>query len=79
MKSFCLVRKLFQTCFLTFKEYRLAVNVMQELIDNPYIEYSVHHRRALLSAMGRMYLQISDLKTASLWFEKSRSTKASSQ
>lgn len=51
---------------------------MQDLIDNPHMDYSVHHRRALLSAMGRIYLQMSDLQTASVWFEKSRSVKANS-
>lgn len=72
--------RLFSNCICFFlQDYKLAVNIMQELIDNPHFEYSIYHRRALLSAMGRIYLQISDLTTASLWFEKSRSTKNNNQ
>lgn len=48
---------------------------MRGLIDQMSSETSIHHRRALMSGLGRIFLQLGDLKTAEQWFGKSKALK----
>ncbi len=57
----------------------MSIDVLRGLIDSPDIQQNVYHRRALLSALGRVYLQLGDLKGAEKWFQKSCSLKSSNQ
>ncbi|XP_054651975.1 trafficking protein particle complex subunit 12 [Dunckerocampus dactyliophorus] len=51
-------------CLLMMKDYVLAVEVYQSII-----QYEPQQRVQLLSGIGRIFLQIGDIKTAEMYFE----------
>lgn len=61
------------------QDFKLAIDIMKGLIDEIGPESSIYHRRALVSALGRIFLQLGDLKSAELWFEKSKALKMNNQ
>ncbi|XP_050543794.1 trafficking protein particle complex subunit 12 [Daktulosphaira vitifoliae] len=59
-------------CALNQKDYKLAIQLLKDLIEKPRLKYTVTHNRALLSAMGRICLQVGDLKAHSFFLQSSR-------
>jgi tetratricopeptide (TPR) repeat protein len=50
-------------CLLTLKDYRLAVSIFESLID-----MDLEHKLELLSAIGRIYLQLGNISAAMTTF-----------
>ncbi|VVC24786.1 Hypothetical protein CINCED_3A021639 [Cinara cedri] len=59
-------------CALNQKDYKLAIQLLKDLIENPRLKYTIDHSRSLLSAMGRICLQVGDLKGHSYFLKSSR-------
>lgn len=64
---------------LILQDYRSAIDILHGIIEKPNPDQNIHHRRAITSALGRIYLQMGDMDVAKNWFEKSSSLKSSNQ
>lgn len=60
---------------LILQDYKLAVDVLNSLIENPRCEYNVEEKRAQISSLARIYLQLGNLKIARHYFEQSSALK----
>ncbi|XP_034230390.1 trafficking protein particle complex subunit 12 [Thrips palmi] len=55
-------------CAISNKNYSLALEVLEQIIRKS-IDLPVHHRRPLLSALGRLHLQLGDVVGAEEYFK----------
>jgi len=66
------VKKIKQKKQTKLKDFKLAIQVLKDLIETPRLKYTNDHSRSLLSAMGRIYLQVGDLKAHGYFLKSSR-------
>ncbi|XP_025409865.1 trafficking protein particle complex subunit 12 [Sipha flava] len=59
-------------CALNQKDFKLAIQLLKDLIETPRLKYTTDHSRSLLSAMGRIFLQVGDLKAHGYFLKSSR-------
>ncbi|XP_060850240.1 trafficking protein particle complex subunit 12 [Rhopalosiphum padi] len=59
-------------CAINQKDFKLAIKLLKDLIETPRLKYTIEHSRSLLSAMGRIYLQVGDLKAHGYFLKSSR-------
>ncbi|XP_050434713.1 trafficking protein particle complex subunit 12 [Adelges cooleyi] len=59
-------------CAVNQKNYKLAIQLLKNLIEKPRLNYTIDHNRSLLSAMGRICLQVGDLKAHTYFLKSSR-------
>ncbi|CAH1737696.1 unnamed protein product [Aphis gossypii] len=59
-------------CAVNQKDFKLAIKLLKDLIETPRLKYTTEHSRSLLSAMGRICLQVGDLKAHGYFLKSSR-------
>ena len=57
--------------FFSFQNYSLALEVLEQVMLKSN-DLPVHHKRSLLSAIGRLHLQLGDVVGAEQYFASAR-------